>query len=424
MKPLSSPTSSAPRRRRVVITGVGPVSPVAVGRQSFWNAIQEGRSGTVALTSLPGGFPVETLRSRVAGIIPDALLPEDPRRVTDRRGLLAELALDLALRDADLRSLEGARSAVVMGNAVGAVMAMEAAFRAREREPSARPVEAPGSLARQFSYHTVAHELAARCGAEGLVLTMSTGCTASLDAISAAFDLVRSGQVDVAVTGSAEAPLTSMCFASFDVIGATSRRNDSPATASRPFDKQRDGFVAAEGAAIVVLEELERARARGARILAELVGAASSCNAYHMTNLTVDGEDLAHCIRLALEDARLPPDAVDHVSAHGSSTPQNDLFETNAIKVALGARARRITVNSLKSMLGHALGASNALEVVACALSLAHQRHHPTINLDEPGEGCDLDYVAKEARSGSFQHALKLCNSFSGIHSALVMAAL
>ncbi|WP_163865749.1 beta-ketoacyl-[acyl-carrier-protein] synthase family protein [Myxococcus eversor] len=409
------------RRRRVVITGVGPVSPVGVGRQRFWEALLAGRSGTRALTSLPGGFPLETLRSRMAGVIPDTLLPEDERRTTDRRGLLAELALDLALRDADLRNLEGARSAVVVGNAVGAPMETEAAYVFRTRGEERH---GPGGFLRQLSFHTVADELAARCGADGLVLTVSTGCTAALDAICTAFDLVRSGVAEIAVTGSAEAPLTPMVFASFDVIGATSRRNDIPTAASRPFDSQRDGFVLAEGAAMLVLEDLERARARGARILAELVGAASTSNAFHMTNLAPDGLSLARCIHQALDDARLAPEAVDHVNAHGSSTPQNDLCETNAVKAVLGPRARRITVNSLKSMLGHALGASNALEVAASALSLHHQRHFPTINLVEPGPGCDLDYVPQVERVASCGHLLKLSNGFSGIHSALLMAAL
>lgn len=410
-------------RRRVVITGVGPVSPVGVGRQAFWNGIREGRSGTVALTELPGGFPVETLRSRVVGRIPDALLPEDERRHTDRRSFLAELALDLALKDADLRSLHATRSALVLGNAVGSPIEVEAAFLRRERGELGAPSVAPPALLRQLSFHTVADELAARCGCEGLVLTVSTGCTASLDAISTAFDLVRTGVADVALAGSAEAPLTSMVFASFDVIGATTRRNDIPTAASRPFDRQRDGFVLAEGAALLVLEEREHARERGAPIYAEVTGFASSSNAYHMTQLSADGLSLAHCLRLALEDARLPPEAVDHVSAHGSSTPQNDLCETNAIKAVLGARSRAVTVNSLKAMLGHALGASNALEVAACALSLRHQFHFPTINLDEPGPGCDLDYLAHAGRAAACGHLVKLSNGFSGIHSALVMAA-
>ncbi|WP_223642382.1 beta-ketoacyl synthase [Corallococcus sp. EGB] len=410
-----------PKRRRVVITGVGPVSPVGVGRRDFWNSIREGRSGTTALTGLPGAFPVETLRSRVVGRIPDALLPEDARRHTDRRGLLAEVALDLALADARLRDVRGLRSALVMGNAVGAPIDVEAAFLRRARGEAAH--EPPAALHRRLSFHTVADELAARCGCEGLVLTVSTGCTASLDAISAAYDLVRTGVADVALTGSAEAPLTPMVFASFDVIGATTRRNDIPTAASRPFDRHRDGFVLAEGAALLVLEEREHALSRGAPILAEVTGFASSSNAYHMTNLAADGQSLAHCLRLALADANLPPDAVDHVSAHGSSTPQNDLCETNAIKAVLGAHAHAITVNSLKSMLGHALGASNALEVSACALSLHHQFHFPTLNLDEPGEGCDLDYLARRGRPAACAHLVKLSNGFSGIHSALVMAA-
>ncbi len=415
---------TADRRRRVVITGIGPVSPIGVGAESFWDAIVAGRSGAVALDQLSIPFAIETLRSRVVARVRDEWLPDDPRRRTDRRGLFAEVALRLALADAGLATLSGSRSAVVVGNAVGAPIEVEATFLQRERAATALHAgDGDSALLRQLSFHTVADELADRCGCEGPVLTISTGCTAALDAISAAYAMIRSGEVELAVTGSAEAPLTPMVLASFDVIGATTRRNDVPQTASRPFDRERDGFVLGEGAAILVVEDAERALGRGARAYAELVGFASTSNGRHMTNMAPDGRAVAHCIRMALEDARVPPDAIDHVNAHGSSTPQNDLCETNAIKEALGRRSHAVTVNSLKSMVGHALGASNALELAGCSLSLRHQRHFPTINLRTPGEGCDLDYVPEGARRAVIGHLLKLSNGFSGIHSAVVMRA-
>jgi 3-oxoacyl-(acyl-carrier-protein) synthase len=410
------------RRQRVVITGVGPVTPIGVGVEAFWGAALAGRSGVQALTELPGGFPVESLRSRVVARVPDSELPEAGLGARDRRGLLARTALSRALQDARLSDLEEARAAVVMGNAVGSPIPVEAALRARDDSLGGQGARTEGLL-RDMSFHTVADEVAARCGCEGPVLTVSTGCTAGLDAICCAFELLGADDVDIAVAGSAEAPLTPMVFASFDVIGATSRRNDEPAVASRPFDRDRDGFVLAEGAALLVLEQRNRALARGARIYAEILGAASTSNAYHMTSLASDGSTVADCIRQTLADAEISPQAVDHVNAHGSSTPQNDLCESNAIKLALGAGARRVSVNSLKSMLGHALGASNAIEMAACALSLYHQRHFPTINLSVPGLGCDLDYVPGHARKASCETMLKLSNGFSGIHTAVVLRA-
>ncbi|MGH9346872.1 MAG: beta-ketoacyl-[acyl-carrier-protein] synthase family protein, partial [Vicinamibacterales bacterium] len=281
---------------------------------------------------------------------------------------------------------------------------------------------APAELLRQMSFHSVAVELAARSGAAGPALTISTGCTAGLDAVATAFDLIRSGVADAAIAGSAEAPLTPVVMAAFDLIGATTRRNHDPGRASRPFDRDRDGFVLAEGAALILLEEHARAVKRGARIYAEIRGTASVSNAFHMTNLPAAGEALARCIREALVDAQIDAEHVDHVSAHGSSTQQNDLCETNAIKAALGETAARVTVNALKSMVGHALGASNALEVACCALELRHQFVCPTANLEEPGPGCDLDYVRGSGRARRLRHVVKLSNGFSGIHTAMVLS--
>jgi 3-oxoacyl-(acyl-carrier-protein) synthase len=212
-------------------------------------------------------------------------------------------------------------------------------------------------------------------------------------------------------------------FAAFDVIGALTQRNWDPEHASRPFEAERDGFVLGEGAALLLLEEREQALRRNARIYAEIVGFASVSNAYHMTDLPPDGTALAMCVRLALDDANLKAEEIDHVNAHGSSTPQNDICETNALKLSLGHHVHEVPVTSLKSMIGHALGASNAIEVAAAALCIAHQFVYPTANLDQPAPGCDLDYVPKCGRAHTLDHVLKVSNGFSGVHSALVLAA-
>ena len=415
-------------QRRAAITGIGLVTPLGVGRDSFWQAAVAGRSTVEGLEAFPCGSSVTGVESRLAASVPCGelggelarRLPEPP---LDRRLALADLALLLALEDAGLPNAEREQASVVLGNAVGAPIRVEELYR-RMMGPSGLQA-GPGerALLEHLSFHTPARCFAGRLGARGRVLTISTGCTAGLDAIGVASDLIRTGAEDVVVTGSAEAPLTPVVFAAFERIGALSRRNEEPERASRPFDRERDGFVLGEGAAVLVLEELGSAVRRGARVYATVSGYASVSNAHHMTNLPADGESLAECIRRVLQVATLSADEIDHVNAHGSSTPQNDLCETNALKSALGARAFEVPVSSLKSMIGHALGASNAIEVAACALSMNACWVLPTINLEEAGEGCDLDYVPQAGRHATLRNVLKLSSGFSGIHSALVLTS-
>lgn len=410
--------------RRIVITGVGPVTPAGCGREEFWRNIRVGLSATRRIDELPTGFPVSTLRSQIAAWVIDPLSEvEDNVLRRDRRLWLGDLALRLAVDDSGLDDRDLSGAAVVVGNAVGAARDVEGTFCAMENGGVDPARVRPHDLLKQLSFHSFAHGIASRYRCRGPVLTISTGCTAGLDAVGTAYDLLRAGCSDVAITGSSEAPLAPVVFAAFDLIGALSRRNDDPERASRPFDRDRDGFVLAEGAAVLVLEERERALARGAHIYAELSGFASVSNRYHMTNLPSDGRLLGESIERALADAGAQAQDIDHVNAHGSSTPQNDLCETNAIKSALGRRSGEVSVNSLKSMIGHSLGASNAIEVAACALMLDRQHVFPTINLDHPDDGCDLDYVANHGRAARIRHLLKLSSGFSGIHSAMVMSA-
>lgn len=400
------------------------MTPVGIGRENFWEAIVAGKSGTRPLKSLHSNFPVNSFRSRIVAGIGEDLLPlEDARADGGRHFTLGKLACRLALHDAGLEDVRGRRAALVFGNAVGGTSAMEASFLHMNNGGLLDPTRTPPDLLRQMSFHDLTHELAMIHGCDGPVLTISTGCTAGLDAIATAFEIVQGGGAEIAVAGSAEAPLTPVVFAAFDVIGALSQRNSDAEHASRPFDRDRDGFVLGEGAAFVILEEREHALKRGAHVYAEVTGFASISNSYHMSDLPAEGTALAECIRLALADANIFASDIDHVNAHGSSTKQNDLCETNAIKSALGMHAERVTVNSLKSLIGHALGASNAIEVAACAMALERQQLFPTAHLDNPGEGCNLDYVANLSRRAHLRHMLKLSNGFSGIHSALVMSA-
>jgi 3-oxoacyl-(acyl-carrier-protein) synthase len=414
------------KKRRVVITGIGLVTPIGVGIESFWRAASAGTSGTRKLKSFPLGFRVDTFKSQVAAVVPDEwLLPVCPSPFSNegRHFLLGSAACSLACEDAGVADFRGTRSAVVLGNAIGGTAAMEDSFLAMDQNGSLDPDLAPGQLHKQMSFHSLTHELAMRLGCDGPALTISTGCTAGMDSVATAFDLIRYGSVDVALTGGSEAPISPVVFAAFDVISALTQRNWDPEHASRPFDATRDGFVLGEGAALLLLEEREQALRRNARIYAEIVGFASVSNAFHMTDLPPDGLALAHCVRLALDDAGLRAEDIDAVNAHGSSTPQNDICETNALKEALGDQAHRIPVTSLKSMIGHALGASNAIEMGAATLCVANQFVYPTANLELPAKGCDLDYVPKVGRPVALDHVLKVSNGFSGVHSALVLAA-
>ncbi|HEV7239542.1 MAG TPA: beta-ketoacyl-[acyl-carrier-protein] synthase family protein [Thermoanaerobaculia bacterium] len=407
--------------KRVVITGIGPVTPIGIGRDELWRNAVRGRSGTSALTDLPLDFPIDTLRSRVVARVPLTFDGGEPRQLS-----LARHAARLAMRDAGLTTLAGDGSAVVVATAVAATTEMEAMYLAlwdREGDDALHETRAAHPLVPLLSFHTMAHELAAEWQCDGMVLTSATGCTAGLDAIGVAFELIRGGDADIILAGAAEAPITPVVFAAFDVIGALTRQNHRPANASRPFDAARDGFILGEGAAMLVLEERQHALARGAHVYSEITGFASLSNGYHMTDLPADGSALAECIVAAMDDAALFPDDVDHVNAHGSSTPQNDVCETNAVKRVLGSRARDITVTASKSMTGHALGASNAIEIAACALSLERGFVLPTINFDCAGDGCDLDYVPNHARPALLRNLLKLSNGFSGIHSVMTMAA-
>jgi minimal PKS ketosynthase (KS/KS alpha) len=281
--------------------------------------------------------------------------------------------------------------------------------------------------ASSFLYHALvpsclATEVACRFGAHGPAFVVSTGCTSGIDAVGYGQQLVADGEADIVIAGASDAPLSPISIACFDAIRATSARNDDAEHASRPFDATRDGFVMGEGAAVVVLEELDRARARGAHVYCEVAGYASRSNAYHMTGLRPDGLEMAEAVRVALDAARLDPTAVDYVNAHGSGTKQNDRHETAAFKRSLGAHAYDVPISSIKSMVGHSLGAIGSIEVAACALAIEHSVVPPTANWQHPDPECDLDYVPVTARDVGIDVALSVGSGFGGFQSAIVLA--
>jgi 3-oxoacyl-(acyl-carrier-protein) synthase len=270
-------------------------------------------------------------------------------------------------------------------------------------------------------FNTPSIEISAKYGLKGICDTLSTGCTAGTDSIGFGLETIQDAEHEIMICGAAEAPITPITFGAFDVVNVLSAKNDNPEAASRPFDNKRDGFVLSEGAGILVLEELNHALKRNARIYAEVMGFGTSSNAYHMTDLPADGLAMASCIKLALTDAGVRPTEIDYINAHGSSTRMNDIFETNAYKMIFGDYAYKLPISSLKSMIGHPLAAANAVEFTVCAMIFQKNILPPTINQDEKDPLCDLDYIPNQARAQKVNMILKASSGFSGIHSSVVL---
>ncbi|MEU3935468.1 beta-ketoacyl-[acyl-carrier-protein] synthase family protein [Streptomyces sp. NPDC029044] len=412
--------------RRVAVTGIGIVAPGGIGVPAFWDLLAAGRTATRAITF----FDPSGLRSRIAAecdFDPAAhgLGPRDVER-SDRYIQFAMVAGDEAVRDAglDLAAEDPWRVGVSLGTAVGGTTRLEHDYVLVSHGGQRWDVdhrEAGPDLHRAFTPGALASTVAERFGARGPVQTVSTGCTSGLDAVGYAFHTVEEGRADICIAGASDSPISPITMACFDAIKATSPNNDDPAHASRPFDADRDGFVMGEGGAVLVLEELEHARARGARVYCELGGYATFGNAYHMTGLTSEGVEMARAIDDALDHARLDPTAIDYVNAHGSGTKQNDRHETAAVKRVLGPHAYETPMSSIKSMVGHSLGAIGAIELVACVLALTHQVVPPTANYETPDPECDLDYVPREARERKLDSVLSVGSGFGGFQSAVVM---
>jgi len=412
--------------RRVVVTGIGVVAPGGVGVKAFWELLCAGRTATRALTAFdPAGF-----RSRVAAECDfdprrEGLTPQEIRRM-DRAAQFAVVGARQALADTglDLGGLRPERVGVCIGSAVGCTEALEREYVVLSDGGRRWLVDPQYAVPHLYGFmvpSTIAVEVARTANAAGPVSLISTGCTAGLDAVGHGLQLVREGSADLVIAGASDAPLSPITFACFDAIKATSPNNADAEHASRPFDLHRDGFVLGEGAAVLVLEEREAARRRGAHIYAEIVGFASRSNAYHMTGLRPDGREMAEAIRAALDQARLDASDVDYVNAHGSGTRQNDRHETAAFKRSLGAHAHRVPVSSIKSMIGHSLGAIGSIELAACALALEHQVVPPTANLRTADPECDLDYVPVTAREHAVDTVLSVGSGFGGFQSAMVL---
>ncbi|MCO1575096.1 beta-ketoacyl-[acyl-carrier-protein] synthase family protein [Crossiella sp. SN42] len=413
--------------RRVVITGLSVLAPGSTDTEGFWAMITQGRSAIRRITA----FDPSAFRSQVAGEIDFDPLAHGFRRREARRLDRASLFAVTCARRALAQSgttlgdtVPPERVGVSIGTAVGSATSIEREYVVLSDEGREWLVDENYASRHLFDYFTpgsMARETAWAVGAEGPVGVLSAGCTSGIDAVGHAYQLIQDGAADVMVAGATDAPITPIAVSCFDAIKATTRRNDDPVRASRPFDRTRDGFAIAEGAAVLVLEEHGHALRRGAEILAEITGYATHCNAHHMTGLARDGHEMSRAIDTALAEARRPPTALGYVNAHGSGTKQNDRHETAAIKRSLGQHAYRVPVSSIKSMIGHSLGAIGAIEVATCVLTLQHDLVPPTANLHEPDPECDLDYVPLAARETPVDAVLTVGSGFGGFQSAMVL---
>ncbi|MFF0424727.1 beta-ketoacyl-[acyl-carrier-protein] synthase family protein [Streptomyces sp. NPDC004520] len=412
--------------RRVAVTGIGVVAPGGAGTAAFWDLLTQGRTATRGITL----FDPAGLRSRIAAecdFDPYAHgLPPDLVQHADRYVQFAAVAADEAVRDSGLDTVaeDPWRVGVSLGSAVGGTTRLEHDYvlvseRGQRWDVDHRAADPKLHLA--FSPSTLAAVVAEQFGARGPVQTVSTGCTSGLDAVGYAFHTIEEGRADVVIAGASDSPISPITMACFDAIKATSPDNDDPEHASKPFDNRRNGFVMGEGAAVLVLEEYEHARARGAHIYCEISGYATYGNAYHMTGLTGEGLEMARAIDTALDQARLDPTSIDYVNAHGSGTRQNDRHETAAVKRSLGSHAYDTPMSSIKSMVGHSLGAIGAIEVAACVLALQHQVVPPTANYEIPDPECDLDYVPRTARPRKLRNVLSVGSGFGGFQSAVLL---
>ncbi|MFO0039596.1 MAG: beta-ketoacyl-ACP synthase II [Synechococcaceae cyanobacterium] len=399
--------------RRVVVTGLGAVTPIGNDVAQYWEGLISGRNGVAAITLFDPSRHACRFAAEVKGFDPAGWLEPKEARRWDRFCQFGVVAAKQAVADAGLEIADGNRHrvGVAIGSGVGGLLMMETqahvlADRGPDRvSPFCVPMMIPN----------MATGLAAiALGARGPSSAVATACAAGSNAIGDAFRTIQLGLADAMVCGGAESAITPLGVAGFASAKALSFRNDDPATASRPFDLERNGFVIGEGAGVLVLEALEHAQARGARILAEVVGYGTTCDAHHITAPSPGGVGGAEAMRLALADARLEPEAVDYVNAHGTSTQANDSNETAAIKAALGEHARRIPVSSTKSMTGHLLGGSGGIEAVASILAIGHNLVPPTINYHTPDPACDLDVVPNQAREHAIQVVLSNSFGFGG----------
>lgn len=407
-------------KKRVVITGLGCVTPVGTGKDDFWVNIKSGVSGVDKITR----FDYTNYQTQIAGEVKD-FTPEDyiskkELKKMDRFTQFAMVASKLAVADSelDLNNIDGNRMGTVIGTGIGGVETIEAQHKNLLEKGNRRvsPFFIPMMIG-----NMAAGQVAIEFGAKGPSTNICTACASGTNSVGDAFKIIQRGDADIMIAGGTEAAVAEFAVAGFCNMKAMSTNNDNPQKASRPFDKDRDGFVMGEGCGILILEELESAIKRNAKIYAEIVGYGMTSDAYHITTPAENGEGAARAMQMAINDAGIEPEKIDYINAHGTSTYYNDLYETMAIKSVFGENAKNISISSTKSMTGHLLGASGAIEAIVCALAIKNNFVPPTINLENPGEGMDLDYTPNKGKERTINYALSNSLGFGGHNATIVL---
>jgi len=407
------------KKTRVVVTGMGAITPIGNDVETFWQGLKDKRLGFGPITYFDTADYKATVAAQVKDFnAKDYMDPKAARRMEAfSQYAVAAASQAIAQAGLDMEKEDPWRIGTSIGSGIGSLQAIEREYKKLLDKGPGRvnPLLVPLMIS-----NMAVGNVAIQFGLKGKSINVVTACATGTNSIGEAFRAIQYGEADVMVAGGSEASITPLGLAGFTALTALSN-NPDPETASRPFDKDRDGFVMGEGAGIVVLESLEHAKARGAEILAEVVGYGGSNDAFHITSPAEDGSGAAMAMKAAIEDAGISPEEIDYVNAHGTSTHHNDLFETMAIKKALGDHAYKIKVNSTKSMIGHLLGAAGGVEFITCVKSIEDDFVHATAGLKEPGEGCDLDYVMGEGVSMHVNYAMSNSLGFGGVNASLIV---
>lgn len=406
--------------RRVVITGIGPITPIGIGKKKYWDSLIEGKSGIGKITC----FDAEDFSVKIAGQVDD-FCPEDymdkkQAKKMDRFAQFAVAGTEIAIKDSEMNldKIDKKRVGVIIGSGVGGIQTFE-------KEHTKLLEKGPKRISPFFIPMMISNmapgQVSMFFGFKGPSFTITTACSSGTHAIGESFRMIQNGTADIIITGGSEASVCPMAVAGFSSMRALSTRNEEPERASRPFDKNRDGFVVGEGAGLIVLEELKHALKRDAHIYGEIVGYGITSDAYHITEPEPDGEGAADAMRLALEDGKVDYKSVDYINAHGTSTYYNDKLETLAIKKVFKEHAHEISISSTKSMTGHLLGAAGGIEAIATVLTVERGIIHPTVNYEFPDEECDLDYTPNKSKIRDVKYALSNSFGFGGHNGSILI---
>lgn len=406
-------------KRRVVVTGIGALSPLGNSAEETWEGLCAGRSGIARVTKFDTTGFKTVIGGELKGFDPGQFVGAKERRRYDDFIIYALAAAEMAVADSALRidAADADRTGVIIGSGIGGLMTIEKAKETilLKGPDSISPFLIPGALG-----NLAAGQVSIRFGAKGPITCTVTACASGADAVGLAYRLISEGKADAMIAGGSEAAITPLGYAGFSAMRAMSVRNEDPQGASRPFDRKRDGFVMGEGCGILILEDLACALDRGARIYAEVSGLGQTSDAFHVAAPPQGHEGAVRCMRLALEDAGMEPADIDYINAHGTSTPLNDLYETQAVKTVFGKHVERLAVSSTKSMTGHLLGGAGGLESVISVLVIDRKVIPATINLEDPDDGCDLDYVPNHSRAADVRAVMNNSFGFGGVNVALI----